>query len=88
MKALREITTDDYMDLAQNGARVLFNIDDYRLIDGIKGSHESYFVKDFGTERWFLIDIDTCYELVTAFFCGGDESYIKECIEEIINSVD
>lgn len=87
MKALREIHEGSYMDLAQNGARILFNIGNYRLIDGVKGEYESYFVKDFGTERWFLIDIDTCYELVTAFFCGGDESYIMECIEEIISSV-
>lgn len=88
MKALKEITVDDYMNLSQNGARTLFDIGGYRVLDGVKDEQKSYFVKNFATERWYLIDMVICYELVTAFHCGGFKPYIKECLDDIVSSID
>lgn len=88
MKALKEITVEEYMDLAQNGARTLLNVGDYAVVDGLKDEEQSYFIKDFHTDKWYLIDMATCYELVTAFHCGGYKPYIEECLNEIICSVD
>ncbi|MFS0905742.1 hypothetical protein AB3N02_22100 [Priestia aryabhattai] len=87
MKALKEITVEEYMDLAQNGARTLFEIGDYRVVDGLKDEEQSFFVKDFTTDKWYLIDMATCYELVTAFHCGGHKPYIEDCLNNIVCSV-
>lgn len=83
MKALKEITKDDYENLAQNGARILFELDVYRILDGVRDDEQSYFVLDISAGRWYLINMETCYELVTAFYCGGHKPYIKEWLNEI-----
>jgi hypothetical protein len=80
------ISNDTYLDLAQNGARTLLDIGNYRVLDGLKDDEQSYFVKDFSTEQMYMIDMVTCYELVTAFHCGGYKPYILEQLEEIIES--
>jgi hypothetical protein len=85
-KVAKEITVEDYNDLAQNGARTLFDIGMYRVIDGLKDEERSYFIKDFDTNKWYLIDMVTCYELVTAFHCGGSKTYIEDCLYNIIDS--
>lgn len=87
MKALKRITEKDYLDLAQNGARVLFDLEEYRVLDGMKDETESYFVKHFSTDEWYLIDMKTCYDLVTMHYCGGYEPYLLECLEDIVASV-
>lgn len=87
-QALKEITVNEYNDLAQNGARTLFDIGMFRVMDGLKDEKQSHFVRDYVGDRWFLIDMTTCYELVTAFHCGGYKPYIEECLNEIICSVD
>lgn len=81
----KEITEEEYLDLAQNGARILFNLGEYRVLDGIKDEDESYFVIDFETDRYYLIDQSTCYDLVTMYYCGGDKAYLNEMLNNIVD---
>ncbi|MGI8386170.1 hypothetical protein [Robertmurraya sp. P23] len=85
--AQREITREEFLDLAQNGARELFGLGNYRVFDGSKGEEQSHFVYDMGTHRCYLIDKDTCYELITAFYCGGSKPTILENLNEIASSI-
>lgn len=87
VKALRKVTEKEYLDLAQNGARILFSLEGYMVLDGIKDNEVSHFVSDGSINGYHLIDLATCYELVTAFHCGGDRQFILENLEEIICSV-
>jgi hypothetical protein len=64
---IKFITEDIYMDLAQNGARVLFDLECYRILDGIKDETQSYFIIDSEEKEYFQIDLLTCYELVTMY---------------------
>lgn len=83
MKPLKEITLDDYYDLCEHGARTLFDISYYRLIDGNKDDVESYFIFDYAEDRFFTIDVKTCYELVTLYFVADNEEYVLECLDYI-----
>lgn len=85
--ALREVTREEFLDLAQNGARELFDLEHYKVFDGSKGEEQSHFVYDMRTHRCFLIDINTCYELVTAFYCGGNKPTIYQNLNEIASSI-
>lgn len=81
LKPLKEIVLQDYYDLCENGARTLFDINDYRVIDGDKDDDESYFIFDYVNERFFLIDLKTCYDLVTLFFVAKNHEYLIECLD-------
>ncbi|WP_391558673.1 hypothetical protein [Robertmurraya sp.] len=85
--ALREVTREEFLDLAQSGVRELFDLGHYKVFDGSKDKEQSHFVYDMGTHRCFLIDKDTCYELVTAFYCGGDKPTILNSLNEIAASI-
>ncbi|MBP3952536.1 hypothetical protein [Bacillus suaedae] len=85
--ALREVSRDEFMDLAQNGARELFELGQYKVFDGSKGEELNHFVYYMGTHNCYLIDIETCYELVTAFYCGGDKPSILENLNKIAASI-
>jgi hypothetical protein len=85
--ALREITREEFLDLAQNGIRELFELGHYKVVDGWKSEEQSHFVYDMGTHRCYLIDMDTCYELVTAFYCDGSKPTIIENLNEIASSI-
>ncbi len=83
MKPLKEIKLQDYYDLCEHGARTLFDIELYRLIDGNKDDVESYFIFDYAEDRFFTIDVKTCYELVTLFFVVENHEYVIECLDYI-----
>jgi len=87
--ALSEISGEVYDDLAQNGARILFDLDveNYRLVDGFKDETLSHFLIDFTSDKIYLISIDVSYELVTMYYCGGDRSYLVSCLDSITLSV-
>ncbi|WP_456276268.1 hypothetical protein [Bacillus sp. AK128] len=87
LKAVREVSREEFMDLAQHGIRELFDLEHYKVFDGMKGEEQSYFVYDMGPHRCYLIDQPTCYDLVTAFYCGGNKSTILENIKHIASSV-
>jgi hypothetical protein len=78
---IKQITEDIYMDLAQNGARVLFDIESYRILDGIKDETQSYFIIDSEEEEYFQIDLLTCYELVTLYH---DENVKNDRVMEFL----
>jgi hypothetical protein len=87
LKAIKQITKDEYFNLAQNGARVLFDYGEYRVLDGMKEDTQSYFLKNFETQSWYLLDLETCYNLVTIYYCGGYKPYLLECFDEIERSI-
>ena len=86
LTALREITREEFLDLAQSGIRELFDIEQYKVFDGMKGTEQSYFVYHMGTHNCYLINKDTCYELVTAFYCGGSKPEILENLNKMASS--
>lgn len=85
--ALREVSREEFLDLAQSGVRELFDLQHYKVFDGTKGDEQSHFVYDMGTHRCYLIDKDTCYELVISFYCGGSKPTIFENLNKIASSV-
>jgi hypothetical protein len=92
MKA-KIISKEEYHERAQNGARILLDIEQegvhYRLLDGVKEEVESYFIIDFMSEPpiFHLIDIKECYQLCACELAGVDDEFIIEQIEEIIGWV-
>lgn len=92
MKA-KIITQEEYHDRAQNGARILLDIEEeeihYRVLDGIKEEDESYFIIDFMSDPpiFHLIGIKECYQLCACELAGVADEFIIEQIEEIIGWV-
>jgi hypothetical protein len=92
MKA-KIITKEEYHDRAQNGARILLDIEEeeihYRVLDGIKEEDESYFIIDLMSEPpiFHLIGIKDCYQLCASELAGVADEFIIEQIEEIIGWV-
>ncbi|GAE37443.1 hypothetical protein [Halalkalibacter akibai] len=85
--AIREVSREEFVDLAQSGIRELFDIEHYKVIDGSKGEELHHFVYDMGTHSCYLVNMATCYELVTDFYCGGSKPAIIEKIKKIASSV-
>lgn len=83
---LKKITEKEYLSLAENGARVLFDIADYRLLDGVKDDDESYFIIDFFKDQFYQIDLQTSYNLL-AMYVSKDvpRTYLLSRIEEVLN---
>jgi hypothetical protein len=79
---VREITEAEYLDKAQNGARTLFDLDCYRLVDGVKDETESYFIFDFDSDKRYEIDLKTAYDLLTRFHYGY-RPYLLEQLDGI-----
>ena len=77
---IKQITEEIYLDKAQNGARKLVDIGDYRLLDGVKNEDESYFIIDFENELWYEIDLKTCYDLFTMYLYG-DKKYLMGLLD-------
>jgi hypothetical protein len=50
---IKSITSETYMDLAQNGVRALFDYHGFRLLDGDKYEGEN---TEDGVTSYFLID--------------------------------
>jgi len=83
---LKKITEKEYLSLAENGARVLFDIADYRFMDGVKDDDESYFIIDFFKDEFYQIDLQTSYNLLAMYVCKNvPRKYLLNQIEEILN---
>lgn len=83
---LKKITEKEYLSLAENGARVLFDIADYRLLDGVKDDDESYFIIDFFKDQFYQIDLKTSYDLLAMYVCQDvPRTYLLSRIEEVLN---
>ena len=84
---LNKITEKEYLSLAENGARVLFDIADYRLMDGVKDEDESYFIIDFFNDQFYQIDLQTSYNLLAIYVCKDvPRKYLLERIEELLEN--
>lgn len=81
------ITMRQYDYLAENGARVLFDLKHYRVMDGCREDKESYFIIDFITDQpqFYRISQSDCYDLIAMKICGDvADDYIQEMIEDLI----
>lgn len=85
--ALREVTREEFVALAQNGVRELFDLEQYKVFDVRNGEDHYHFVYYMGTHQCLLVDQGTCYELVTAFYCGGDKASLLEKLNGIAASI-
>ncbi|ARK32521.1 hypothetical protein [Halalkalibacter krulwichiae] len=85
--ALREVSRDEFLALAQNGMRELFELGHYKVVDGSKGEELSHFIYDMSTHACYLVDMNTCYQLLTAFYCGGDKTTLLGQLNKIAASV-
>lgn len=86
--ALKKITREEFMDLAQDGMRELFDLEQYKVLDGAKGDEVTHFVYDTGTHDCYLIDLRTSYELLAAFYCGGDKETVLASLNKVAASVE
>lgn len=84
---IKHITEEIYLDLAQNGARVLFEVESYRFLDGIKDDTQSYFIIDLEDEEFYQIDLLTSYELVTMYHGDVEEDIFDEYLEEVFEQL-
>ena len=83
---LKKITEKEYLSLAENGARILFDIADYRLMDGVKDDDESYFIIDFFNDEFYQIDLQTSYNLLAMYVSKNvPRKYLLNRIEEVLN---
>lgn len=84
---LKKITEKEYLSLAENGARVLFDIADYRLMDGVKDEDESYFIVDFSNDQMYQINLKDSYDLLAIYVCKDvPRKYLLERIEELLEN--
>ncbi|KGA98980.1 hypothetical protein AJ85_19030 [Alkalihalobacillus alcalophilus ATCC 27647 = CGMCC 1.3604] len=84
--AIREVTREEFVDLAQSEIRELFEIEHFKVIDGSKGEELNHFVYNMETHSCYLINMATCYQLVTSFYCGGSKPSIIENLNKIAAS--
>lgn len=81
--AIRKISRETFMDLAQDGMRELFDLEQYKVIDGSKGKRLHHFVYDTKTHDCYLIDIRVCYELLASFYAGDDKQKVLTSLNKI-----
>ncbi|MFC4737179.1 hypothetical protein ACFO4L_11320 [Bacillus daqingensis] len=87
VQAERKVTREEFMDLAQSGMVELFDLEQYKVVDGYKGETRSHFVYDTSTHDCFLVDLATAYDLVTGFYAKGDKQAVSASLKEIAASV-
>jgi hypothetical protein len=68
----QKITSEIYFDKAQNGARVLFDLENYgvRLLDGVKDDDESYFLRNFNDDTIYELTLKESYDLLALYSCN------------------
>jgi len=83
---INKITDKIYLDKAQNGARTLFNLFNYRLLDGVKGDQESYFLIDFNEEPqvFYELELRDAYDLLAMYHVKCDKEFIVDRICALI----
>ncbi|RKD69665.1 hypothetical protein ATL39_3091 [Sinobaca qinghaiensis] len=86
--ALRKISREEFMDLAQGGMRELFDLEQYKVLDGSKGEELNHFVYDTSTHDCYLVDLGTCYELLASFYSNEDKSAVQASLNKIASSVE
>jgi hypothetical protein len=87
MKA-KKVDINKYDDLAQNGARILFDIGFYRVLDCVKDDLQNFFIIDFYFDMpdFFLVGSYDFAILLGHKISNVDEEYIIKEIEEIIGT--
>jgi len=87
---ITKITDKIYLDKAQNGARTLFDLFGYRLLDGVKGDDESYFLIDFNESPhiFYELELRDAYDLLAMYHVKCDKEFIIERINSLIYGED
>ena len=83
---ITKITDEIYLDKAQNGARTLFDLFGYRLLDGVKGDDESYFLIDLNEspQVFYELELRDAYDLLAMYHMRCDKEFIVERINALI----
>lgn len=93
---MKQITEEIYLDKARNGARVLFNVFEYRLLDGTKilevdsnnyatKEQDSYFIIDFSEDTFYELTLKEAYDLLALYVCKDvKKERLIDCIEELL----
>jgi len=94
---INKITWEIYLDKAQNGARILFDLSNYRLLDGTKitecdenncvtAEEDSYFLIDFNEDKheFYKLELKDAYDLLAMYHVKCDKEYIVERICALI----
>ncbi|MFL0163990.1 hypothetical protein [Candidatus Clostridium helianthi] len=85
----KKITEEIYLDKAQNGARKLFDINNYRFLDGNKEDYESYFLIDFDDNIFYELSLKEAYNLLALYVCNDvSEHILVNQIEELIQTIE
>ena len=84
-QALAKVTENEYDERAENGARILFDVGVWRMVDTVKNDYVSFFIIDFGLmgeTQYYLLDLETAYQLLTLYHYGSRE-YLMDKLFEI-----
>ncbi|ADU29415.1 hypothetical protein [Evansella cellulosilytica] len=81
--ALRKVSREEFMSLAQDGMRELFDLEQYKVVDSSKEKSMYHFVYDTSTHECYLIDLHICYELLAEFFSKGDKQKVLSYLNKI-----
>lgn len=86
---IRQIDLETYHDLAQNGARTLIETFYYKVLDGTKGTMESYFLFYYDEDSTqpdlcFQIIPEVAVDLMAMKYVIKNHSFLNELIEELI----
>lgn len=75
---IAKITDKIYLDKVQTSARTLFDLFGYRLLDGVKGDDESYFLIGFNEDPqvFYELELIDAYDLLVMYHVKCDKEYI------------
>jgi hypothetical protein len=85
MARIRIIQPETYYDLAQNGARTLIEIDNFKVLDGTKGTQESYFLFFYSETQNepimnYQILPEVAVDLMAMHYVIKNDNYLEEMI--------
>jgi hypothetical protein len=87
---IRIIEPETYYDLAQNGARDLIELDNFKVVDGTKDTRESYFLFFYGEESNepimnYQILPEVACDLMALHYVVKNDEYLLEMIYELMD---
>lgn len=87
---IRIIEPETYHDLAQNGARVLIELDDFKVLDGTKGTQDSYFLFFYGETSNepimnYQILPEVACDLMAMHYVVKNDEFLEEIIYDLMD---
>lgn len=87
---IRVIQPETYYDLAQNGARDLIELDSFKVVDGTKGTQDSYFLFFYSETSNkpimnFQILPEVACDLMAMFYVVKNHEYLEEMLYDLMD---